>query len=224
MKVPEIIAIDGPASSGKSTVGNLVATRLGFLFFDTGIMYRAATLAALGELGSVEKAREVVRIAENVDIEIKPPSIQDKRLMDVVVNGKDVTWDVRSPEVDSNVSVVSAYKGVRDAMTGQQRKIGLRGKVVMVGRDIGTVVLPEAGLKIFLDASVEERAQRRFTELSARGTEASLYQILEDMKRRDAIDTSRIIAPLKPADDAIILCTDGMSIEQVVDAIIFLAA
>jgi cytidylate kinase len=223
MTLPDIIAIDGPASSGKSTVGYLVAKRLDYLFFDTGIMYRAATLAALTRLGRVDQEQDVVKLAQNLDIDILPPSIADTRLADIILDGEDITWQVRTREVDANVSVVSAYKGVRDAMTSQQRRIGMKGRVVMVGRDIGTVVLPEAGLKIYLDASVEERARRRYAELVARGEDVSYIKILEDMKKRDEYDSNRLIAPLKPAVDAVVLRTDGMSVEQVVDAIVFLS-
>jgi len=222
MTLPEIIAIDGPASSGKSTVGYLVAERLGYLFFDTGIMYRAATLAALTRLGRVDQQEDVVTLAQSLNIDILPPSVSDKRLADIILDGEDITWQVRMREVDANVSVVSAYKGVRDAMTSQQRRVGLKGRVVMVGRDIGTVVLPEAKLKIYLDASVEERARRRYAELVARGEDVSYIKILGDMKKRDEYDSNRPIAPLKPAVDAVVLCTDGMSVEQVVDAIVYL--
>jgi cytidylate kinase len=223
MTLPDIIAIDGPASSGKSTVGYLVAKRLDYLFFDTGIMYRAATLAALTRLGRVDQEQDVVKLAQNLDIDILPPSIADTRLADIILDGEDITWQVRTREVDANVSVVSAYKGVRDAMTSQQRRIGMKGRVVMVGRDIGTVVLPEARLKVYLDASVEERARRRYAELVARGEDVSYIKILEDMKKRDEYDSNRLIAPLKPAVDAVVLRTDGMSVEQVVDAIVFLS-
>jgi cytidylate kinase len=186
-------------------------------------MYRAATLAALTRLGRVDQEKDVVKLAQNLDIDILPPSIADTRLADIILDGEDITWQVRTREVDANVSVVSAYKGVRDAMTSQQRRIGMKGRVVMVGRDIGTVVLPEAGLKIYLDASVEERARRRYAELVARGEDVSYIKILEDMKKRDEYDSNRLIAPLKPAVDAVVLRTDGMSVEQVVDAIVFLS-
>ena len=139
---------------------------------------------------------------------------------DVVVVGRDITWEIRRPEVDANVSVVSAYPGVRRALLEQQRRIGMRGKVVMVGRDIGTVVLPEADIKIYLDASVEERARRRYEEIKARGEDADLDDILEAMRMRDRIDSTRDVAPLRPAADAVILISDNMDAGQVFEQVI----
>ena len=211
-----IIAIDGPAASGKSTVAEKLADDLGYLYFDTGVMYRAVTLAALRSLNSVQNEEAVQILAERVQIDVRPPTCLDDRLYDVLLEGEDVTWEIRQPEVESSVSQVSAYPGVRVAMTRQQRRIGSRGNVVMVGRDIGTVVFPEAGLKIYLDASVQERARRRFSELQRRKQETSYEEILEAMKRRDQMDSSREIAPLRPADDAVIINTDGMTIDEVI--------
>jgi cytidylate kinase len=151
-------------------------------------------------------------LACRVQIDVLPPSVGDGRLYDVLLDGEDVTWAIRQPEVDQNVSQVSAYPEVRKAMTDQQRRIGMRGAVVMVGRDIGTVVFPDAELKIYLDASVEERARRRFEEISHRGQQAKYEDILEAMRRRDHMDSSRAVAPLRPADDAIIVNTDGLDI------------
>jgi len=216
------IAIDGPAASGKSTVGEQVANRLGFLFFDTGIMYRAVTLAVL-QRGIDPKLEDAVsQLAQTVQIDILPPRILDGRKADVLLDGKDVTWDVRSREVEANVSVVSSYKGVGDAMTEQQRRIGMRGNVVMGGRDIGTVVLPNADLKIYLEASAEERARRRYQELVHRGVSAEYEQILASTRQRDEIDKNRTIAPLRPADDATILMTDDVPVEEVVETILTL--
>jgi len=220
MKYPKHIAIDGPAASGKSTVAEIVAHQIGYLFFDTGVMYRAVTLASLQRLNGVHDEKAVSDLAEAIDIDVRPPSVQDERKYDVLVDGVDVTWDIRKPEVDANVSRVSAYAGVRKAMTAQQRKIGERGQVVMVGRDIGTVVLPDAELKVFLDASVEERARRRYEEVQHRNQPEPYEQILQAMKKRDEIDSTRDLAPLCPADDAHILNTEGMTIQQVVDAIL----
>ncbi|NTW45168.1 MAG: (d)CMP kinase, partial [Anaerolineaceae bacterium] len=154
-------------------------------------------------------------IAENLDLDVLPPSVLDGRSNDVLLNGEDVTWEIRQSEVEKNVSQVSAYLRVRQAMTKVQRKIGQRGSVVMVGRDIGTVVLPEAKIKIYLDASADERARRRFLELRNRGKEVIFSEILEDMVRRDKFDSSRTIAPLRPADDAIIVDSDNMNAEEV---------
>jgi len=212
-----VIAIDGPAASGKSTLALILAARLGFLYFDTGVMYRAVTLSALDELKGVEDEGLVTALAERIMIDVQPPSKDDGRTMDVLVDGADVTWKIRKPRIDRNVSVVSAYGGVRTAMTEQQRRIGSRGNVVMVGRDIGTVVFPHATYKIYLDASAEERARRRYTERIGRGEEASYDQILADIKYRDGIDSSREIAPLVAAEDAFIINTDGKTIEQVVE-------
>jgi CMP/dCMP kinase len=219
MKLPKTIAIDGPAASGKSTVAEKLADTLGYLLFDTGVMYRAVTLAALESLHTVSNEQEVTNLAQRVQIDVQPPTKADGRKYDVLLNGKDVTWQIRTSDVDANVSHVSAYPGVRRAMTGQQRRIGQRGEVVMVGRDIGTVVLPEAELKIYLDASVEERARRRFEEVQQRGETQSYPDILASMRRRDQIDSTRAIAPLRPANDAVIINSDGLDIEQVMQKV-----
>ena len=150
----KMIAVDGPAASGKSTLAQNLASALGYLYFDTGVMYRAVTLAALKSNIPVEDETAISAIAKELDLDVQHPSIEDGRQYDVLMNGKDVTWEIRSSEVDENVSQVSMYPGVREAMTWRQREIGLRGEVVMAGRDIGTVVLPEADLKIYLDASI----------------------------------------------------------------------
>ncbi|MCL4269230.1 MAG: (d)CMP kinase [Anaerolineales bacterium] len=212
---PSIIALDGPAASGKSTVGLKVANALGYLFFDTGIMYRAITWIALQHDMDLNDGAAMTKLAQEALIDIRPPSTSDGRTCDVLIAEKDVTWDMRSGDVDANVSVVSAYAGVRQALSAQQRRIGLRGKVVMVGRDIGTVVLPEANLKIYLDASAEERARRRSDELIARGEQADYDTILKKIIERDRIDSTRAVAPLRPADDAIIINTDDLDAEQV---------
>src|SRR5262245_29639615 len=158
---PSIIAIDGPAASGKSTLGLRLAEALGYLFFDTGLMYRAVTWLALQRGMNIREEASVTALAQGMQIDVRPASKSDGRASDVLVDGRDITWETRLPEVDANVSVVAAYRGVRRAMSEQQRRIGRRGRVVMVGRDIGTVVLPEADLKIYLDASTHERARRR---------------------------------------------------------------
>jgi cytidylate kinase len=213
--IPRIIAIDGPAASGKSTLGQKLAQALGYLYFDTGVMYRAVTWLALKQGIDIGDEPAITRLAEHAQIDVRPPSIRDGRACDVIVDGQDITWDIRRHEIDGSVSPVSAYIGVRRALSTQQRRIGKRGKVVMVGRDIGTVVLPNAELKIYLDASVEERARRRCEELRTRGEPADYDIILQSMQRRDQIDSHRQIAPLRPADDAQILCSDGLNIEQV---------
>jgi len=219
MPTPKIIAIDGPAASGKSTVGKMLADDLGYLFFDTGVMYRAVTLAALEAGISVQDADAITELAENVIIDIRPASLQDGRSSDILLNNRDITWMIRKPEVDQNVSLVSTYPGVRKALTAQQRRIGNTEKLVMVGRDIGTVVLPRADLKIYLDASAEERALRRFKEQSRRENAQALEEILNDIHRRDLIDSTRKVAPLHPAEDAIIVNTDGMDVAEVVEKV-----
>ncbi len=215
MTFPSIIAIDGPAASGKSTLGYKLAKELDYLYFDTGVMYRAVTWLAQHRGIDVHEESAVTQLAETARIDVLPASQEDGRTADVTVDGQDVTWEIRRPEVDRNVSVVAAYPGVRAALTQQQRRIGLRGKVVMVGRDIGTVVLPEADLKIYLDASVEERARRRYIELQKHKVQASLEEITRSMRRRDEIDSTRSVAPLRPAQDAIIINSDNMDIDAV---------
>jgi cytidylate kinase len=212
---PSIIALDGPAASGKSTLGRTLADSLGYLFFDTGIMYRAITWIALQRDLNLKDEAVITELAQKAQIDIRPPSKADGRPCDVVIGDKDVTWDMRNSDVDSNVSVVSAYVGVRKALSEQQRRIGMRGRVVMVGRDIGTVVLPDADLKIYLDASAEERAKRRFDELIARGEKASYDEILRKVIERDRIDSTRAVAPLRPAYAAVIIDSDKMNAEQV---------
>lgn len=219
MPRPSIIAIDGPAASGKSTIGKMLADELGYLFFDTGVMYRAVTWLALQGGVPIPDEASVTALAENTEIDIRPPSQADGRNCDILAAGQDLTWEIRRPEVEAHVSQVSAYPGVRRALSAQQRRIGQRGTVVMVGRDIGTVVLPEADLKIYLDASAEERARRRFQEIIDRGGQARYDEILAAMRRRDQIDSTRAVAPLRPAADALIIDTDHLNLAQVLDAI-----
>lgn len=215
MKIASIIALDGPAASGKSTVARRLAEDLGYLYFDTGVMYRAITWLGLQNGLNLHDESVLTELAQHAQMDVRPPSRSDGRGYDVLVNGEDVTWQIRSPEVDSNVSIVAAHPGVRKALTAQQRRIGLRGRVVMVGRDIGTVVLPEADLKIYLDASAEERARRRCAEQQARGEQSDYEAVLQAMRRRDQIDSTRAVAPLRPADDAVCLNSDGLNVEQV---------
>ncbi len=215
MIIPEIIAIDGPAASGKSTLGRRLADALGYLFFDTGVMYRAITWVMIQRGVDVKDEAEVTRLAESVQIDVLPASKDDGRACDVLADGADITWEIRTPEVEAYVSPVSAYKGVRKALASQQRRIGLRGKVVMVGRDIGTVVLPEAGLKIYLDASAEERARRRYKEILDRGGEADYETVLAGVRMRDEIDSNRAFSPLRAAKDAVILDSDKLNADEV---------
>ncbi|MDE3090907.1 MAG: (d)CMP kinase [Chloroflexota bacterium] len=212
---PSTIAIDGPAASGKSTIGALLAERLGYLYFDTGVMYRAVTCLALSRSIPIRDEAAVTALADQVQIDLLPPGVNDGRQYTIRADGIDITWDIRSREVDADVSPVSAYAGVRRAMTAQQRRIGLKGRVVMVGRDIGTVVLPEADLKIYLDATEAERAHRRYLERVQRGEPVEYAAVLREIQRRDQIDSSRSIAPLKKADDAIYVDSTGLSVAEV---------
>ena len=215
MPIPNIIAIDGPAASGKSTLGRRLADFLGYLFFDTGVMYRAVTWGALQSGLEIKDESAVTDLAETAQIDVCPPSKDDGRPCDVLLDGVDITWETRRPDVEANVSPVSAYRGVRQALASQQRRIGLRGRVVMVGRDIGTVVLPEADLKIYLDASAEERARRRYREILQRGGQADYEQILAGVRSRDEIDSNRAFSPLRAAEDAVILDSDRMNADDV---------
>jgi cytidylate kinase len=213
--VNSVIAIDGPAASGKSTIGSKLAEKLGYLYFDTGVMYRAVTCEALARKIPIEDERAVTELAEKIRIDVLPPDSSDGRDMTLHIDGRDATWAIRERDVDRNVSPVSAYAGVRDAMVAEQRRIGNQGKIVMVGRDIGTVVFPEADLKIYLDASPEERARRRYIERKNRGEQAEYSAVLSEMKRRDEIDSTRSVAPLKQAGDAVYLDSTAMTVEQV---------
>jgi cytidylate kinase len=218
---PSTITIDGPAASGKSTIGELLARHLDYLYFDTGVMYRAVTWAALSNGISIEDEAAVTALAERLRIDVVPAVVDDGcdpvdgRQYTVLADGVDVTWEIRTPAVDAHVSPVSAYPGVRRAMVAQQRRVAASGQVVMVGRDIGTVVLPDADLKLYLDASVEERARRRWREVQARGEEANYEVVLGSMRRRDTIDSNREASPLRVAADAVVVDTTDMSIEAV---------
>ncbi|MGB2962568.1 MAG: (d)CMP kinase [Anaerolineales bacterium] len=219
MNYPNIVAIDGPAASGKTTIANQLAEKWGYLFFDTGVMYRAVTWLALKNGISTKDEPAVSALAEKVQIDVQPPSLSDGREYDVLADGADVTWYIRKKKVDAKVSKVSAYPGVRKALTRQQRRIGLRGHVIMVGRDIGTVVLPEADLKIYLDASVEERARRRYRQRIDRGEKANFPKILKMLKKRDKKDSTREIAPLRAAPDAVVINTDTLTVTEVLSEI-----
>ncbi|MBI2976383.1 MAG: (d)CMP kinase [Chloroflexi bacterium] len=220
--IPSVIALDGPASSGKSTVGALVAGRLNYLFFDSGVMYRAVTLAALLRRIPIADEAAVSALAESVQIDVLPPLFNDGRQCTVLLDKEDVTWAIRAPEVDAAVSQVSAYARVRQVLTGQMRAIARRGRILMAGRDIGTVVLPDAELKIYLDASAEERAQRRYAEQAGRGGKESYDDILAAIRKRDAFDSGREHAPLVVAADAATVDTTGLSVSQVVSRLLAL--
>jgi cytidylate kinase len=216
-----IIAIDGPAASGKSTIGCLLAEKLGFLLLDTGCMYRATTLAALKSGVAVADETAVTQLAQSIDIDVQPPANEgDGRHYTTLLNGQDVTWDLRSPAVDTHVSLVSSYAGVRQEMVRRQRRFGLRGNVVMVGRDIGTVVMPDAPLKLYITASAEERARRRLRDRNEQGHSNSYESILADVQRRDQFDSSRRHSPLRPADDAVIIDTSRLTPDEIIAKIL----
>lgn len=212
---PSTIAIDGPAASGKSTLGRRLADALGYLFLDTGVMYRAATWLALQRGVDVLDEAAVTALVESTSIDVLPASKADGRASDVIVEGRDLTWEIRSPSVDANVSLVSTYRGVRRALSEQQRRIGLRGRVVMVGRDIGTIVLPEADLKIYLDASAAERARRRHEENQAHEQGLNYHDTLDTVIERDRINSTRDVAPLRAAPDAVVINSDGLTADEV---------
>lgn len=215
MPLPSIIAIDGPAGVGKSTIGQLLAERLGYRYFDTGVLYRAVAVEALRRGIASDDAEGLTALAEGLHIEILPPTVADGRQYTVLVDGRDVTWDIRRPDVDAVVSPISAVPGVRRALLHEQRRVAAQGQVVMVGRDMGTVVLPDADLKLFIEATVEERARRRYKEIVARGDRVSYEEVLASMRERDRLDRDKPISPLIPAEDAVIVDTTGLTIEEV---------
>lgn len=218
-----VIAVDGPAASGKTVVGRRLARRLGCRFLDTGAMYRAVTLVALERGVPLDDADTLTRIAKEMDFRSVEHET-DGDMPQVIVNGRDVSAEVRSPAVDRAVSQVSQVPGVRHALVGLQRDIASKGSVVMAGRDIGTVVLPDAKLKVFLEASASVRARRRFDEMSHKGGSSRYEEVLADLERRDKLDSEREIAPLRPADDAERVHTDGQSIDEVVERLWSLTA
>jgi cytidylate kinase len=225
-----IIAIDGPAGSGKSTVAKLVARELGFAYLDTGAMYRAVAWRALAQRLDLSEPLPDASVACIRQIAATEPidfgfTLGDPLPSQVFINGEEVTLQIRTPEADRAVSPVSADPGVREALTGQQRDFGCVHNTVMEGRDIGTVVFPDAELKVFLTASAEERAHRRAQQNAEKegrsvATAEETAVILTDILRRDAYDSSRKVAPLVPAPDSWELDTTGMTIDEVTSAIV----
>lgn len=208
-----IVAIDGPAGSGKSTVAKLLARRLGFTHIDTGALYRGVALLAIENKAELDNEKAVVSSAREVHFEFRQTDSGNVLFLD----GRNVGTAIRTEAVGAAASIVSALPGVRALLLDLQRRQGDLGSVVLEGRDIGTVVFPKAEVKIFLTASIEARAQRRAAELEERGQKANLEQVKEEMIRRDRQDSTRAIAPLKQAEDAILVDTSGMSIDSVLD-------
>jgi len=212
---PQLIAIDGPVAVGKSSVGSLLARRLGYVFFDTGMVYRAFTWKVLKSGIPPGDEEKLCQLVNTTKFDFVP--IKSGWYLSPLIDDEDISSKLLCPEIEEQVSLTSKIAGVRQALVLEQRRLAQRGKLVMAGRDIGTVVLPWAELKIFLTASTEERAMRRYKELLERGENTSLEIVLADLKRRDKIDTHRTISPLKPAEDAIIIDTENFSLEQVID-------
>ena len=208
-----VIAIDGPAAAGKSTVSKAVAKKLGYTYIDTGAMYRAFTEYCLRKGVDCQNEAECVKLIPEVEITLYPDG-------KVMCSGKDVTREIREPRVSGNVSYIASYKDIRLAMVDLQRKMAEKVSVVMDGRDIGTYVLPNADVKIFQIASVEERAKRRYLENQEKGIPCTYEEIVADVEKRDRIDSSRAFAPLKPAEDSIQLDTSKLTIEESVQAVL----
>ena len=207
MRIPSVITIDGPAASGKSTLGELLARQLGYTYFDTGVLYRALTYAALQRGIPLDAEDALAALAQDITLAVEPPTVDDGRQYTVLADGVDITWNLRDKAVERQVSIVSAYPGVRAALREQQRVIGRQGRVVMVGRDIGSVVMPDADFKIFLEASPEERARRRYEELQRQGRDAEYETVLRDLQRRDTLDKQNTLLP----QDAYVLTNDGLN-------------
>jgi len=217
--LPNTIAVDGPAGSGKSTVSFAVAQRIGYLFFDTGAFYRAIALLALEQHVDMNNPDEVVALAQRVNLDMTPDLKNDGRQCTILADGRDITPHIHDPEVDAHVSVVAAIPGVRRTLLDVQRAIAQRGQIIMAGRDIGTIVLPDADLKLFIDASLEQRARRRYQQRLDKGEPADLASIREGLQARDTLDSGRAVAPLLRAPDAIYVDTSDLTLEQSIAAV-----
>lgn len=204
------IAIDGPAASGKSTTAKIIAHKLNYLYIDTGAMYRALTLAILKSNVDISNEAEIKELALKTSIELK----QSNSELKTYLNGKDVSDEIRLPEINQIISKISAYPEIRKIMVEKQRKLAEHGGIVMDGRDIGTVVLPNAEIKIYMKAELSERAKRRFEELQKKGVNFDITEIENEIANRDQIDSNRAASPLKPANDAIIIDTSNLTIEE----------
>jgi len=215
-----IIAIDGPAAAGKSTIAKKIAQKLRYTYIDTGAMYRALTHKAIQSGINMDSDNDLAGLLENTEILLIPDNNGGQA---VWIDGVDYSDEIRSQEVTASVSKVAAHSTVRKLMVDKQRELANGTSVVMDGRDIGTAVLPDADLKIFMTASVDERAERRFQENEKRGIHSSLSRLKEEIEQRDRADSEREVSPLKKAEDAILVDTTSLSIEEVVDKVIELA-
>ncbi|MCY8465368.1 (d)CMP kinase [Bacillus atrophaeus] len=213
------IAIDGPAAAGKSTVAKIVAEKRSYVYIDTGAMYRGITYVALKESADLTDEKMLSELLKKTTIEL----ITSKEGQKVLVNGNDVTEDIRKDEVSNQVSIVAKHRSVREEMVRRQQLLGDKGGVVMDGRDIGTHVLPNAEVKIFLLASVEERANRRFEENVKKGYDVNYETLIEEIARRDKLDSEREVSPLRKADDAVEIDTTSLSIDEVAGRILEIA-
>ena len=213
-----IVAIDGPVGAGKSTTARTVAEKLEFLYIDTGAMYRAVTLDVLDRGVDPEDEGRVCEIAGGARVEL----VIEEGSQHTLLHGRDVSGRIRDRDVTRAVSAVSAMGCVRSRMTEMQRILGENGGIVMEGRDIGTVVFPDAECKIYLDASVEVRAQRRYEELIGKGEDVSFDGLIQEIRERDRANSTRALAPLRQADDAVLVDTTGMTFDEQVDAIVLL--
>jgi cytidylate kinase len=212
-----IIAIDGPAGAGKSTVAKILAKKLGFLYIDTGAMYRALTLKAIETKIDTQDTTRLIAMANNINIDLG--NEQDGSLR-IFLDGRDVSGPIRQPNITRLVSDIAKIKEVREVMLGLQRRLGKLKSSVLDGRDIGTVVFPDADKKFYIDAQFPERVRRRYKELKEQGEDVTLKDIEDDLRNRDTIDSTREFAPLKKAEDAVYIDTTNMTIEEVVDRVL----
>ena len=219
-----VVAIDGPVASGKSVIGRRIADRLGWPLLDTGVMYRALTWLALERGVELRDDEALTKLAEATDIRIDPAPPGRLERARILIDGVDATPHLREPHVEASVSTVAAAPGVRRRMVELQRREALRGRMVMVGRDIGTVVVPDAAVKIYLFASAEVRAQRRAAEMRTRGREVGDAAVLQEIQRRDQLDAGRVTSPLRAADNAIELDTSALDLEGSVEAALRIVA
>lgn len=215
----KIIAIDGPAGAGKSTIAKGLAARLGYIYIDTGAMYRAIAWLALQKGIAIDDEAGLTDLAAGAEIDMRIENGENI----ILLNGRDISSEIRLPEVSAAASPVSAVAGVREHLVEQQRRLATRGNVVLDGRDIGTVVLPDADCKIFLTASLDERTDRRWREFQAKGLDITPEQVRSDIAERDYRDSHRANSPLRQAEDAVLLDSTGMSIEDVLKKTLELA-